>query len=262
MTKHSNPLLHEKVSNFEKLRKINRSFEPGEEQVYHSYVSIMYKESVEAQQTYFMLMAQADDTDSSYLTPGTIINDCCLIVGRPYLEKYMLVCEPDDMPVIAVLTHQEFKEGVEKTDNEQLEKLINFSKSIPGFQAISRSTARRIFKLFTLQRVQKGWKTNCSSNDPNPTDRKLYIITKGSFIFQSYNKQPTVAPAPAIQNKQMKNRALTTLTNFRLNKKDISNSQGDGMNSNQKNLISKFLRLGEDKESVNKISIEDKKSII
>lgn len=67
------------------------------------------------------------------LMPGSIVNDCCLIVGKPYLENYMLVCDPEAKPIIAVLTSQEFKDGVEKTDNEQLEKLINFSKSIPGF---------------------------------------------------------------------------------------------------------------------------------
>lgn len=87
-------------------------------------------------------------------------------------------------------------ECLQKSDSDQLEKLISFSRSIPGFEYISKSQARKIFNLFTLQRVQKGWNTNCQSHDSQSTTRKLYIITKGSFAYRSYNKQiPTGGPS-------------------------------------------------------------------
>jgi hypothetical protein len=47
------------------------------------------------------------------------------------------------------MSHNLFKESLLKTDEDYIEKLINFSKSIPGFQYISKSGARRIFSMFT-----------------------------------------------------------------------------------------------------------------
>ena len=41
---------------------------------------------------------------------------------------------PDNKdPLIAVLTQKEFKESILQTDDNGVEKLIQFSKSIPGF---------------------------------------------------------------------------------------------------------------------------------
>jgi len=36
-----------------------------------------------------------------------------------------------------------------KTDDDAIEKLINFSKSIPGFQNMSKTAAKRLFHQFT-----------------------------------------------------------------------------------------------------------------
>ena len=43
------------------------------------------------------------------------------------------------------------------TDDLFVEKMIQFSRQIPGFQNISRTTAKRLFYLFTHQKVRKGW---------------------------------------------------------------------------------------------------------
>lgn len=71
------------------------------------------------------------------LDQGTVVNDCSLILNKPYLRGYKLIFDVpekvDEIPVIARLSHEEFKECLLKTDEDHIEKLINFSKSIPGF---------------------------------------------------------------------------------------------------------------------------------
>lgn len=63
----------------------------------------------------------------------------------------------NERPLIAVLSQKEFKESILQTDDNGVEKLIQFTRSIPGFQNVSRSSARKIFYLFTHQSVKKGW---------------------------------------------------------------------------------------------------------
>lgn len=95
------------------------------------------------------------------LEPGTFVNSCTMISPKTYLEDYMLVFDgslPEkDRPIIATLSQTEFKESLLNTDDLFVEKLYSFSKHIPGFQSMSRSSARKLFYLFTQQKVQKGW---------------------------------------------------------------------------------------------------------
>ena len=87
------------------------------------------------------------------LQPGTVVNDGTLVCAKAYLQDYQLQFDPDvserDKPIIAKITHSQFKDSLLKTDEDFVEKLINFSKSIPGFQYMNKSTARRLFFLFT-----------------------------------------------------------------------------------------------------------------
>jgi hypothetical protein len=55
----------------------------------------------------------------------------------------------EELPIIAKLTFKDFKEALIKTDEDYVEKLISFSKQMPGFDILNKSTARRVFYLFT-----------------------------------------------------------------------------------------------------------------
>jgi len=156
---------------------------------------------------------------------GTFVNACALVSPRSYLSDYMLTFDPSDpeneKALIATITQREFKESLLHTDDAYVEKIVQFSKQIPGFQNVSRSSARKIFYLFTHQRVKKGWQMHSydrkstvlagSANkkeldwglppqfDPQeskPSPGKVYVIMKGSFSFQCYNKK---MPSPGIR---------------------------------------------------------------
>ena len=65
---------------------------------------------------------------------GEVVNDCTMVLeNHAYLSKYKLTYEAESSPIIAVISHDEFKECLEKVDSEFVLKLINFGKSIPGF---------------------------------------------------------------------------------------------------------------------------------
>ena len=56
-----------------------------------------------------------------------------MMIPKPYLDDWVMTFDPSDPPIIAKLTFANFKDSLQKTDDDQVEKLINFSKSIPGF---------------------------------------------------------------------------------------------------------------------------------
>ena len=92
--------------------------------------------------------------DELLIEPGTILNDGTLVMGTPYLDQFKLTFDPDDeLPIIGVMTREMFRECLEKTDLDHVEKIISFSKSIPGFEYISKSAARRLINLFTIQKI-------------------------------------------------------------------------------------------------------------
>lgn len=76
-------------------------------------------------------------TDWNVLPIGTFINGATLISPKPYLKDYMITFDanhPDNRnALIATLTRQEFGESILLTDDQYVEKLIQFSKIIPGF---------------------------------------------------------------------------------------------------------------------------------
>lgn len=63
-----------------------------------------------------------------------------------------------------------------------MEKLVAYSKTIPGFSNISKSTARKFLNQFTLMKVKKGWKMQQSEKE-----KKMYMIISGNFVFQGFN---------------------------------------------------------------------------
>ncbi len=49
-------------------------------------------------------------------------------------------CDPANQnALIAQLSEKEFKESIAQTDDNGVEKMISFSKCIPGFEYVSRS---------------------------------------------------------------------------------------------------------------------------
>ena len=91
-----------------------------------------------------------------------------MMIQESYLDEYEMTYDEESPPIIAKITHQQFKDSLQKTDDDYVDKIITFSKSIPGFQYMNRSTARRLFFLFTKQKVMKGWQmTADSTNDEN-----------------------------------------------------------------------------------------------
>ena len=68
---------------------------------------------------------------------GTVINQGCLMMPKKqYLDKYKLVfeyTEEKDMPVIAVISPQDFKDAMQLTKIISIDKLIYFIQTIPGF---------------------------------------------------------------------------------------------------------------------------------
>ena len=67
------------------------------------------------------------------LEPGTAVNECSLLLDHTYLRGYKLTYDVEEPPVIASLSSEAFKECLVQTDTDQIEKIINFSKQIPGF---------------------------------------------------------------------------------------------------------------------------------
>ena len=76
------------------------------------------------------------------LQPGNIINECTLIVGRPYLKNYVLCFDAslnrESCPVIAKLTQTKFKDALIKANNQHLNNLVDFGSSIPGIQNLTK----------------------------------------------------------------------------------------------------------------------------
>ena len=101
-----------------------------------------------------------DHQNEQILEAGTVINDCILLEKKPYLTNLKLTYEGsiDEQPVIAKMLHSTFRDVMIKTDQDHIEKLILFSRSIPGFQYVSRSSLKKLFTHFTLQKVKRGWK--------------------------------------------------------------------------------------------------------
>ena len=60
---------------------------------------------------------------------ATVINDGTMMIRKPYLSEYKLVfnTQNNELPVIAVLSHEDFRQCLERTDSDNLEKLIGFS---------------------------------------------------------------------------------------------------------------------------------------
>lgn len=90
-----------------------------------------------------------------------------------------------------------FNDLLIKTEDECTEKMRTFSHSIPGFELMSRSSAKKMFNFFKFQKVKKGWKMYSydyikngmsSIHNKDPLKRYIYIIHKGTFVFQSFNK--------------------------------------------------------------------------
>lgn len=68
------------------------------------------------------------------LKAGTIVNDCTMIYSKPYLNKFKLRYSLDEeKPIIAKISFSAFKECLKKSNLEHIEKLVLFSRSLPGF---------------------------------------------------------------------------------------------------------------------------------
>jgi hypothetical protein len=70
---------------------------------------------------------QGEDSQPSKLPLGTVLNDCSLMHTDTYLSDFKIVFDESEKPVIAVITKDDLKECLVKTDADQLEKMINFS---------------------------------------------------------------------------------------------------------------------------------------
>jgi hypothetical protein len=94
------------------------------------------------------------------IEPGTLINECTLYGADPYLQEYSLFFDANNKnrPLIAYLPSHLFNDLLEKTEDECTEKMRIFSHSIPGFELMSRSSAKKMFNFFKFQKVKKGWR--------------------------------------------------------------------------------------------------------
>ena len=85
-------------------------------------------------------------------------------------STYEKIIQNSNRPIIAVISPDEFKEAVYRASQLSLDKMILFLKSIPGFQSLSKTSAKKILSKFIMQRVNKGWKVDSNKND------KVYLI--------------------------------------------------------------------------------------
>lgn len=151
--------------------------------IHKDYVSKTYEKLAETEQLkYTNLLEKARETkdlDYTLFRPGSVINECSLLGSRPYLNNFALSFDPATKPVIATMSADLFKECMRKTDTDQIEKLINWSKSMPGFQYVSKSASRKLFNLFTHVKVKRGWQMK----NGDELDPKMYFILSGNFLF-------------------------------------------------------------------------------
>ena len=129
-----------------------------------NYIIKQYEKLVEEEKNLVESMVRKAEknphSSANFLKEGSFINECTMISPQNYLHEYQLVydgTDEDKLPVIATISQTEFKESLLHTDDMAVESIISFSQQIPGFDRIDRTTAKKMFFLFTLMKVQKGW---------------------------------------------------------------------------------------------------------
>ena len=51
----------------------------------------------------------------------------------------------EETPIIAKISHRDMKECFKKSNKEHIERIILFTKEIPGFEELTKNIARKIF---------------------------------------------------------------------------------------------------------------------
>lgn len=105
MTKHSNPMLQDKIQNFQRLKQFNNTMQRSEEQAQTNYLTQTYLQGVKnEQERYRSLVAEKEGT--VILEEGSFFNSCTLMVNKPYLTDFAFKFNPNRPPVIGSITRQ------------------------------------------------------------------------------------------------------------------------------------------------------------
>lgn len=87
LTRHSNPLLQDRIHNFLKLKQFNATTQWSEEHAHMNYLTQSYSQEVKAEQDRYRQLLQGKNQllDGLLLERGSVINSCTLMADRPYL---------------------------------------------------------------------------------------------------------------------------------------------------------------------------------
>jgi hypothetical protein len=114
--------------------------------------------------------------------PGTVLNQAMLLGAQNYLLHYDL--EADGPVRVAYLSRKQFMHGVEAINNTAIENYVDYLCKLPGFEAVSRSVARKM--IYTSRMVSTPVGTRFESTNRN---KKLFHILRGEFLYEFTNLQ-------------------------------------------------------------------------
>lgn len=134
---HSNPILQNKIQEDEHLRNQNATMNQ-ENAIYPDYILKAF-EAIKSREIskYETMIADNEKSKSggrNVLEAGTVVNDCTMVYSKPYLNKFKLRYSlTGEAPIIAKISYSAFRECLKKSNLEHIEKLVLFSRSLPGF---------------------------------------------------------------------------------------------------------------------------------